>query len=110
MQLNEGVPLNPVENVQYQTAKPMISDITLEDVKNAISSLKNTKTPASYDIPAELIKYGGKEMHKFIFKICKTIWEDEQMPKNWKKVVIIPIHKISDKTECENYRGTSLLN
>jgi hypothetical protein len=49
-------------------------------------------------------------MHKVIFKICQKTWEEEQMPEDWKKAVIIPIHKKSDKTECGNYRGISLLN
>ena len=39
--LNAEIPLNPIGNAQYQTAEPMISDITLEEVKIAINSLKN---------------------------------------------------------------------
>ncbi|KAL4112678.1 hypothetical protein QTP88_016423 [Uroleucon formosanum] len=88
----------------------MISGITLEEVKIAINSLKNWKAQGSNDIPAELIKYSGEEMHKVIFKICQRTWEEEQMPEDWKKALIIPIHKKGDKTECGNYRGISLLN
>lgn len=102
--------MNPIGNAQYQTAEPMISDITLEEVKIAINSLMNWKAQGSDDISAELIKYGSEEMHKVIFKICQKIWEEEQMPEYWKKAVIIPIHKKGDKTECGNYRGISLLN
>lgn len=39
--LNTEIPVNPIGNAQYQTAEPMISDITLEEVKIAINSLKN---------------------------------------------------------------------
>ncbi|KAL4143954.1 hypothetical protein QTP88_006202 [Uroleucon formosanum] len=86
--LNAEIPVNPIGKAHYQTAEPMISDITLDEVKVAINSLKNWKAPGSDDIPAELIKYGGEEMHKVIFKICQKTWEEEQMPEEWKKAVI----------------------
>jgi hypothetical protein len=53
--LNAEIPVNPIGNAQYQTAKPIISDITLEEIKIAINSLKNWKAPGSDDIPAAFI-------------------------------------------------------
>lgn len=49
-------------------------------------------------------------MHKFIFKICQRTLEEQQMPEDWKKAVIISTHKKGDKTEYGYYRGISLLN
>jgi hypothetical protein len=42
--------------------------------------------------------------------IYQKTWEEERMFENWKKAVIISIHKKGDKTKCGNYRGISLLN
>jgi hypothetical protein len=45
-------------------------------------------------------------IHKFI----TSIWNKEEMPDQWKESIIVPIHKIGDKTDCNNYRGISLLS
>jgi len=58
--------VDPIGNAQYQTAEPIISDITLEEVHIAINGLKYY---SSDNVAAELLKYGAEEMQKSIFKI-----------------------------------------
>jgi hypothetical protein len=37
-------------------------------------------------------------------------WNKEELPDQWKESIIVPIHKKSDKADCNNYRGISLLS
>jgi len=104
------VPANPTVGKIFQRAEPMLNEVTQEESDKAIASLKNWKAPGSDSIPSELIKYGGKQLHCAIFKICQKIWKDERVPTSWNEAIIIPLHKKGDKTICENYRGISLLN
>jgi hypothetical protein len=32
------------------------------------------------------------------------------MPDEWKEPIIVPLQKTGDKTDCNNYRGISLLS
>jgi hypothetical protein len=87
-----------------------VNDITLDETIRAIKRLKNWKAPGSDGIPAELIKYGGIELHKTIYELCKRIWNEEKLPEEWNKAIVIPLYKKGDKMSCNNYRGISLLN
>ncbi|KAL4126110.1 hypothetical protein QTP88_010339 [Uroleucon formosanum] len=103
-------PDNTTIRETHYGAEPIINELTEEETYKAIGNLKNWKSPGSDGIPGELIKYGGKEMHYFMFRICQKIWKGEHLPTPWNEAVIIPLHKKGDKTKCENYRGISLLN
>jgi hypothetical protein len=45
-----------------------------------------------------------------IHKRIISIWNKEEMSYQWKESIIVPIHKTGDKTDCNNYRGISLLS
>ncbi|VDP35612.1 unnamed protein product [Schistosoma curassoni] len=42
--------------------------------------------------------------------ISAEIWEQEQVPMDWKEGYLIKITKKGDLSKCENYRGTTLLS
>jgi hypothetical protein len=38
-----------------------------------------------------------------------SIWNKEELPEEWKKLIIVCIYRKSDKTDWSNSRGISLL-
>jgi hypothetical protein len=73
-----------------------------------IKKLKSHRSPGD-QIPAELIKAGGSTIRCAIHKLIISIWNKEELPEDWKESVIVTIYKKGDKTDCNNYRGISLL-
>jgi hypothetical protein len=60
-------------------------------------------------MPAELIQAGGEILLSAINKLINSVWNKEELPDQWKESIIVPVHKKGDKTDCNNYRGISLL-
>ena len=44
-----------------------------------------------------------------IHKLITSIWKKEELPEEWKESIIGPTQKKGNKTDCDNYRGISLL-
>jgi hypothetical protein len=100
---------NPVDTITYQHVQPLVEEPTIEEVKLAISRMKNNKAAGIDQIQAELIKHGGEDTHKEIHKIIKQVWTKEEIPRQWTEAIICPVWKKGDKAKTENYRGISLL-
>ena len=79
------------------------------EVELAIEKLESHKSPSIDQIPAELIKEGGRTNRHQIRKLIVCIWNKEELPEEWKQSIIVPIHKKWDQTDGNNYRGISLL-
>jgi hypothetical protein len=57
-----------------------------------------------------LIKAGGETLCSEIQKFICSIWNKEELLQQWKESIIAPIHKKGDKTDCNYYRGITLLS
>jgi hypothetical protein len=92
-----------VTQTEIHTAEPLVSEPSDSEVQMAIEKLKRHKSPGIDQIPAELIKAGGKTICSEIHKLITSIWNKEELPEQWKESIIVPIYKKGDKTDCSNY-------
>jgi len=98
-----------VGQAEIHTAEPLVPEPSASEFEVAIDKLKSHKSPGIDQIPAELIKAGGRTICLEIYKLITSIWKKEKLPEEWKKSIIVPIHRKVNKTDCNNYRGISLL-
>jgi len=98
-----------VGQAEILTAEPLVPEPSAVEVELAIDKLKSHKSPGIDQIPAELIKAGGRKICLEIRKLITSIWKKQKLPEEWKESIIVHIHKKGDKTDCNNYRGISLL-
>jgi len=98
-----------VGQAEIHTAEPLVPEPSAFGFELAIDKIKSHKSPGIDQIPAELIKAGGRTNHLEIHKLIISIWKKEKLPEEWKKSIIVRIHKKGDKTNCNNYRDISLL-
>jgi hypothetical protein len=101
--------VHDVRQMDIHTAEePLVPEPSIVEVEIAIG--KFYKSPGTDQIQAELIKAGGETLHSEIHKLICSVWNKEELPQQWKESIIVPIYKKRDKTDCNNYRGISLLS
>jgi len=98
-----------VVQAEIHTAERLVPEPSASEVELAIDKLKSHKSPGIDQIPAELIKVGGRIICLEIHKLIPSIWKKEELPEGWKESIVVPIHKKGDETGCNNYRGISHL-
>ena len=98
-----------VGQVEIHTVESLVPEPSASEGELAIDKLKSHKSRGIDQIPAELIKAGGRIICLEIHKLITSIWKMEKLPEEWKKSIIVPIHKKGEKTDCNNYRAISLL-
>lgn len=106
--------------VQKETQRPASADSqrlssapTMDETRQAVCTLHNWKAPGGDDIIVELLKIDDQEepvvLERF-HAILENVWNGEEVPQTWKDAIIKVLYKKADRSNCNNYRGISLLS
>ena len=104
---------NIVEGLdQWPENMPLGVQPTMQELTDAIRSLANGKAVGLDGVSIELCKItlnGDPALRRRLLDIVVHIWKGDEVPQQWKYVLIMVLHKKKDRTECGNYRGISLV-
>ena len=61
-------------------------------------------------ITAEMMKAGGETIVQWTCGLCNQIWDSGIIPVDWKGGVMVCFPKTGNLSECDNWRGVTLLS
>jgi hypothetical protein len=70
------------------------------EIQRAIKQLKNGKAPGPDEIPAEALKTDPSIMVEILYNMFAKIWEEEEIPSEWKEGHPIKLPKKGDLGQC----------
>jgi len=88
--------VNDVRQAEIHTAEPLLPEPSAFEFELPIEKLQSHNSKRSYQIPAELIKVGGRTIWYEIHKLTSA-WNKEDLSEEWKESIIVPIYKKGDK-------------
>ena len=95
---------------QYPLREDMNEPPTAVEISEALDSLKGHKAGGKNGILPELVKSSGGDIMDYILDLFNTVWNDQRVPDEWRDAMLVPIPKKGDLTQCDNWRGISLLD
>ena len=84
-----------------------------EEVEAATKGLGNWKAAGPDLLVAELLKIDGDDepiVRERLRAIFVEVWNGGEMPQEWKDATIKVLYKKGDRSNCNNFRGISLLS
>ena len=81
------------ENIQKEEAVTEEEGIGIEEVAAAIAKLKGGKVPCVCGINVEMLKAGGSVIAEWLHAIVNLMWTKGVVSDDWRKAIIVPIHK-----------------
>ncbi|KAK2183596.1 hypothetical protein NP493_305g00028 [Ridgeia piscesae] len=109
--LNRPPPQNPPditpaeEVLQINCERPSKAEI-----EKAVHHMKRGKASGPDKIPAEAIKAGIETSTEILHDLFGKIWEQEEIPTEWKEGYLVKLPKKGDMQDCKNYRVIMLLS
>ena len=94
---------------------PIMEDLdaepTMEELSKAIDSLACGKAPGTDGIPPDLIKLCKSTLLQSLHYTLCQCWREGGVPQDMKDAKIVTLYKNKgDRSDCNNYRGISLLS
>src|SRR4029434_11093095 len=77
---------------------------------NVGKQLKSGKAAGPDNIPPEALKAEPNLTTDLLYSFFGRIWEEERTPTEWTEGYIVKLLKKGDRSNCNNYRGITLLS
>ena len=100
-----------IEGLQQAAVAHELDNIpSKEEISKAIHQTQSGKAPGPDSIPAEIFKVAESVLLDRLLSLFSQIWETEKLPQDFKNAQITTIYKKKgERSDCNNYRGISLL-
>ncbi|VDP49506.1 unnamed protein product [Schistosoma margrebowiei] len=76
----------------------------------AIRQIKSGKAAGPDNIQAEALKVDVAATASILHILFNKIWDEEQVPKDWKEGLLTKIPNKGDLGKCDNYKSNTLLS
>ena len=87
-----------------------LDEITLEEIKKVIKGMKNHKAAGKDNIATELVYATSDENFISWLQLYNCVWKKEKMPSERRSGTIVKISKKGDLSDCNNWKGITLLS
>ena len=86
------------------------NEFTTAELRTAVFSQSNNKSPGIDNIPSEIIKASFTFISPFLLNLYNKMYNCGEYPNSWGESIIFPIFKKGDVNDAQNYRGITLIN
>ena len=86
------------------------SEITWEELQQAIAKLKNGKAPGLNDVPPDAFKSLTKNNLANLLEHLNSFWNDEVDFEEWHEGRVVPVPKSGNLSDPNKWRGVTLMD
>ena len=111
--LNQPDPTNLID-VEQVTPMALLDvtmgNISIEEVAKSIHALKNNKAGGLDEVTGELLKHGRETVAEELTYLFNLIWQAEDVPGDWRHGATVKLPKKGNLSDCNNWRGITILS
>ena len=82
--------------------------IKISIIRKRLAMIGRNKSVGPDGIPRATLKMGGETMIPYLALLLDITINNGTKPRDWKKAIVVPIHKGHDRSVVKNYRPVSL--
>ena len=73
-----------------------------------IITIGKNKSVGPDRVPGEILKMGGEAMIPYLGRLLEITMNNGTLPGDWRRAMVVPVHKGVDRSLVSNYRPVSL--